>query len=184
MGGVAPSDGRVTVVGPRPHPGAATKAAGAMLGCLGEARRTRWRARQATPAFSWRCMPRCCGRNGSPSSQPPRITDLAVTPGTFVIRGEFGSDVGIAANHAAMRNCTRKPEEFAVLSERLSVACERAGRCLSDVERSVLLERRSRFRAWRDYVDAGADHVVFSVACQFDPDAVAVVVGEIRGRCG
>lgn len=84
------SAGRVTVVGPRPRPGAATKAAGAMLGCFGEVTKDTLaspsgRARFELALHAAKLWPEWVAELAAAAD-----TDLAVTPGTFVILNAKG----------------------------------------------------------------------------------------------
>jgi F420-dependent oxidoreductase-like protein len=82
--------------------------------------------------------------------------------------------LGIVARHAQMWNSFGTPEVFRHKIERLKDHCERAGRDVAAIEKSVLLSGQFSLGEARrqidEYVAAGVTHLIFSLSASSNSD--------------
>ncbi|HEX7746161.1 MAG TPA: LLM class F420-dependent oxidoreductase [Micromonosporaceae bacterium] len=79
----------------------------------------------------------------------------------------------LVAEHADAWNVVlSSPDEFLAKNKRLTAWCEQLGRDPRTVQRSVLINDPAAFGRARDFVDAGAEHVMLAVGRPFSFEPV------------
>ena len=111
-----------------------------------------------------------------------RLNPPPVGPMPLLIAA-FGERVmlRLVAEHADMWNVAGPPEVTAHKNRVLDDWCRRAGRAPGEISRSVLLFPDQVGR-WREYVDAGFDHLILGVAAPFDLDPARRLLEAVRAR--
>jgi len=97
-----------------------------------------------------------------------RLTPPPAGPLPMLIAG-FGERVmlRLVAQHADMWNVAGPPEHAAHKNRVLDDWCGRVGRDPGEIERTVILFP-DQLERWREYVDAGFDHLIAGVMAPFD----------------
>lgn len=100
-----------------------------------------------------------------------------------ILLGASGEKRGlrIVAEHADAWNTFGAPEAYAHKNAVLTAWCERVGRDPGAIERTVLVMGDSQIERWRDYVDAGATHIIVGLDYPHDLTPVRRVIAEVRG---
>lgn len=98
-----------------------------------------------------------------PKLNPPPVGPLPI------LIGGAGEKVTLrlVAEHATMWNTFGPPENFAHKNAVLNEWCERIGRNPAEIERTVLVSAEE-VDNWQAFVDAGAQHLIFSTGAPFD----------------
>lgn len=93
----------------------------------------------------------------------------------------FGEQVmlRLVAQHADIWNCAGSPEQVAHKNGVRDGWCRRVGRDPSQIERAVLLFPEAVPR-WREYVDAGFQHLILAAAGPFDLAPARQVLEGVR----
>jgi probable F420-dependent oxidoreductase len=99
-----------------------------------------------------------------------RLNPPPAGPLPLLIAG-FGERVmlRLVAEHADLWNVGGPPADAAARNRVLDDWCRRIGRDPKEIERTVLLFPEQAER-WREYVDAGFDHLILGVTAPFDLD--------------
>ena len=87
-----------------------------------------------------------------------------------IMLGASGERVGlrIVAEHADAWNTFGVPELYARKNAVLTDWCAKVGRDPAAIERTVLIMGDEQLEQWRDYVAAGAEHIIVGVDHPFD----------------
>lgn len=103
------------------------------------------------------------------AARVPKLDPPPVGPLPIMIGGA-GEKVGLrqVAQHADAWNMYGTPEEYAAKSAVLDGWCAKVGRDPAAIERTVLLIDETHIARWRDYVDAGATHLIYGIGVPFD----------------
>lgn len=111
-----------------------------------------------------------------------KLTPPPVGPLPIMI-GASGERHGlrIVARYADAWNTWGTPEHFAHKASVLDRHCAEVGRDPAQIERTVLIDERTQAEGWRQYIDAGAEHVIVSLETPFGMDRVARMVDEAAG---
>jgi alkanesulfonate monooxygenase SsuD/methylene tetrahydromethanopterin reductase-like flavin-dependent oxidoreductase (luciferase family) len=112
----------------------------------------------------------------------PRLNPRPAGPLPLLIAG-FGERVmlRLVAQHAQMWNVGGPPEVVAQKNAVLDRWCERIGRDPAEIERTVVLFPEM-IDSWRDYVEAGMQHLILTVPAPFDLDPARRVLAEAGGE--
>lgn len=113
-----------------------------------------------------------------------RLNPGPVGPMPLLIAG-FGEQVmlRLVAEHADMWNGGGPPEAAAHKNRVLDEWCRKVGRDPDEIERTVILFP-DQLPAWREYVDAGFQHLIVGVGAPFDLDPVKRLLEEARAGVG
>ena len=87
----------------------------------------------------------------------------------------------IVAQYAHAWNTYGTPEVYAAKNAAMTEWCAKLGRDPTEIERTVLISEDA-VSQWRDYVAAGAEHVLISVEHPFDPDTRGALLAEVRAH--
>lgn len=109
-----------------------------------------------------------------------RLNPRPIGPLPLLIGG-FGERVmlRLVAEHADMWNVAGPPEAAARKNGVLNAWCHNLGRDPRQIERTVLLFPDQVTR-WREYVEAGFDHLIVGVGAPFDLDPVNELLRTVR----
>ena len=99
-----------------------------------------------------------------------------------IMLGASGERVGlrIVAEHADAWNTFGLPELYAHKNAVLTDWCVKVGRDPATIERTVLIMGDEQLDQWRDYVAAGAEHIIVGVDHPFDLEPVERLMGAVR----
>ena len=100
-----------------------------------------------------------------------------------IMIGASGEKVAlrVVAKYADAWNTYGTPEHYADKNTALDGWCAKLGRDPGEIERTVLIMDQPAIARWRDYVDAGAQHVIVAVGTPFDLEPVEHLLAEVRG---
>jgi probable F420-dependent oxidoreductase len=87
-----------------------------------------------------------------------------------IMIGGGGEKVGLrqVAQYADAWNIYGTPDEYSTKNAVLNKWCAELGRDPADIERTVLLITPEQAALWRDYVAAGATHLIYGLGAPFD----------------
>ena len=99
-----------------------------------------------------------------------------------IMIGAAGEKVGlrIVAESADAWNTYGTPENYAVKNGVLNEWCAKVGRDPAEIERTVLIMDEPQISRWRDYVAAGAQHLIVGLGTPFDMAPVAQMLSEVH----
>lgn len=100
-----------------------------------------------------------------------------------IMIGASGEKVAlrVVAKYADAWNTYGTPEHYADKNTALDGWCAKLGRDPGEIERTVLIMDEPAIARWRDYVDAGAQHIIVAVGTPFDLEPVEHLLAEVRG---
>jgi probable F420-dependent oxidoreductase len=109
---------------------------------------------------------------------PPPVGKLPI------MIGASGEKVGlrIVAQYAHAWNTFGTPDHYAAKNAALDRWCAEVGRDPREIERTVLIVDPQMVGRWRDYVAAGASHILVGVGEPFDLSPVERLLSEVGSR--
>ena len=113
-----------------------------------------------------------------PALNPPPVGRMPIMIGAS---GEKVS-LRIVAEHADAWNTYGTPENYAHKNAVLDRWCAKVGRDPAEIERTVLIMDEPQTSRWRDYVAAGARHLIVGLGTPFDMAPVAQILHEVRAE--
>lgn len=96
----------------------------------------------------------------------------------LLVGGGSNQVLRTAARHGDAWNCIEPLDRFAELSDRLDEMCADIGREASTLERTVGIDPED-CQQWREFVDAGADHLIVGLLAPYGLDEVAELAREL-----